>query len=57
MGRPVIERLMRALVVVMIDVAGDFSAGLLNVLAEVPYEFQVVMQLGYSFGVIQSCTM
>jgi len=27
------------------------------VLAEVPYEFQVVMQLGYSFGVIQSCTM
>jgi hypothetical protein len=41
----------------MIDVAGDFSAGLLNVLAEVPYEFQVVMQLGYSFGVIQSCTM
>ena len=26
-------------------------------LTEVPYEFQVVTQLGYSFGVIQSCTM
>ena len=31
MGRPVIERLMRALVVVMVDVAGDFGAGFLDV--------------------------
>jgi len=34
-GRPVIERLMWALVVVVIDVAGDFSEGLLNVLEPV----------------------
>jgi hypothetical protein len=30
MGRPVIERLMRALVIVVIDVASDFGVGLLN---------------------------
>jgi len=29
MGRSVIERLMRALMVVVIDVAGDFGTGLL----------------------------
>jgi hypothetical protein len=35
MGRSVIERLMRALVVVVIDVAGDFGTGLLDVLKPV----------------------
>jgi len=35
MGHPVIERLMRALVVVVIDVAGDFGPGLLDVLKPV----------------------
>ena len=35
MGRPVIERLMRALVVVVIDVASDFGTGLLDVLEAV----------------------
>src|ERR1035438_4276221 len=35
MGHPVIERLMRALVVVVVDVAGDLGAGLLNVLEPV----------------------
>ena len=31
MGRPVIERLMGTLVVVMVDVAGDFGTGFLNI--------------------------
>jgi hypothetical protein len=35
MGRSVIERLMRALVVVVLDVAGDFGPGLLDVLKPV----------------------
>ena len=35
MGRSVIERLMRALVVVVVDVMGDLGAGLLNVLKPV----------------------
>ena len=35
MGRSVIERLMWALVVVVIDVAGDFGTGLLDVLEPV----------------------
>ena len=35
MGRSVIERLMRTLVVVVVDVAGDFGTGLLNVLKPV----------------------
>lgn len=35
MGRSVIERLMRALVVVVIDVAGDLGTGLLDVLEPV----------------------
>ena len=32
MGRSVVERLMRALVVVVIDVTGDFGSGLLDIL-------------------------
>ncbi len=35
MGRSVIERLMRALVVVVVDVAGDLGTGLLDVLKPV----------------------
>ena len=35
MGRSVIERLMRALMVVVIDVAGDFGTGLLDVMETV----------------------